>query len=66
LNKIKANLYKAFENCYELIEKKALIAALLDSRKKKMIFATNDQNELAKTSLNEVYELEKNINNFQQ
>jgi hypothetical protein len=61
LDKIKANLYKALESYYEVIEKEALIAALLDPRKKKMKFATNDQKELAKTSLNEVYELAKII-----
>ncbi|GBC12604.1 zinc finger BED domain-containing protein 1-like [Rhizophagus irregularis DAOM 181602=DAOM 197198] len=66
LDKIKANLYKALENYYEVIEKEALIAALLDPRKKKMKFATNDQKELAKTSLIEVYELAKININFQQ
>ncbi|EXX55558.1 hypothetical protein RirG_224410 [Rhizophagus irregularis DAOM 197198w] len=66
LDKIKANLYKALENYYEVIEKEALIVALLNPRKKKMKFATNDQKELAKTSLIEVYELAKNNINFQQ
>ena len=44
LNKIKANLYKAHEKYYEIIEKEALIAVLLDPHKKKW----NDQKELAK------------------
>ena len=35
LDKIKANLYKVLEKYYEVIEKEALIAALLDPRKKK-------------------------------
>jgi len=44
LNKInKANLYKALEKYYEVIEKEALIAALLDPRKKKLKFVDNNQ-----------------------
>ena len=35
LDSVKANLYKALEKYYEVIEKEALIAALLDPRKKK-------------------------------
>src|SRR3954469_10107452 len=35
LNNTKANLYKALEKYYKVIEKEALIAALLDPRKKK-------------------------------
>ncbi|GBB91831.1 hypothetical protein RclHR1_19220001 [Rhizophagus clarus] len=48
------------ENYFEIIEKEALITALLDPHKKKAIFANNDQKELVKTSLHEVYELAKN------
>ena len=65
MNKIKADLYKALEHYYEVIEKEALIATLLDLHKKKLKFAINDQKELAKTSLYEVYELAKNNINFQ-
>ena len=64
LDRIKADLYNALEKYYEVIEKEALIAALLDPRKKKMKFAKNDQKELAKISLSEVYELAKNDNNI--
>ena len=39
---------------------------LLDPCKKKMKFASNDQKEFAKVSLNEVYELMKNNTNIQQ
>jgi hAT family C-terminal dimerisation region len=66
LDKIKANLYKALEIYYEVIEKEALIAVLLDPRQKKMKFADNDQKEIAKASLNEAYELAKNDANIQQ
>jgi hAT family protein len=66
LDNTKANLYKALEKYYEVIEKEALIAALLDPRKKKLKFASNDEKELAKVSLNEVYELMKNNTNIQQ
>ena len=66
LDNIKANLYKALEEYYEVIEKEALVAALLDPRKKKMRFANNDQKELAKSNLYEVYELAKNDINIQQ
>ena len=51
---------------YEIIEKEALIAALLDPRKKKMKFADENEKEFAKTSLYEVYELAKNDANIQQ
>ena len=65
LDSIKSNLYKALEKYYEVIEKEAFIATLLDPRKKKTTFANNDQKELAKTSLYEVYELAKNDTNIQ-
>ncbi|RIA83028.1 hypothetical protein C1645_834452 [Glomus cerebriforme] len=58
--------WDALEKYYEVIETEALIAALLDPRKKKMKFANNDQMELAKTSLHEVYNLTKNNINIQQ
>ncbi|POG69326.1 hypothetical protein GLOIN_2v1777143 [Rhizophagus irregularis DAOM 181602=DAOM 197198] len=45
LDGIKSNLYKALENYFEVIEKEALIAALLDPRKKKTAFANNEQKE---------------------
>ncbi|PKK60645.1 hypothetical protein RhiirC2_793030 [Rhizophagus irregularis] len=64
LDNIKSNLYKALENYFEVIEKEALIAALLDPRKKKTMFASNDQKELAKANLHEVYELAKNDTNI--
>ncbi|CAB4484925.1 unnamed protein product [Rhizophagus irregularis] len=64
LDNIKSNLYKALENYFEVIEKEALIAALLDPRKKKTMFANNDQKELAKANLREVYELAKNNTNI--
>ncbi|RGB23512.1 ribonuclease H-like domain-containing protein [Rhizophagus diaphanus] len=60
LDNIKSNLYKALENYFEVIEKEALIAALLDPCKKKTMFANNDQKELAKANLCEVYELTEN------
>ncbi|PKY46940.1 hypothetical protein RhiirA4_521324 [Rhizophagus irregularis] len=66
LDNIKANLYKALEKYYEVIEKEALISSLLDPRQKKLKFADNDQKEIARTSLNEVYELAKNDANIQQ
>ncbi|CAB5197670.1 unnamed protein product [Rhizophagus irregularis] len=66
LDNIKANLYKALEKYYEVIEKEALILSLLDPRQKKLKFADNDQKEIARTSLNEVYELAKNDANIQQ
>ena len=47
LDNIKANLYKALEKYYEIIEKEALIAALLDPRKKKMKFADENEKEFA-------------------
>ena len=50
---------------YEVIEKEASIAALLDPRKKKTIFPNNDQKELAKANLHDVYELTKNDANIQ-
>ena len=65
MDSIKSNLYKALEKYYEVIEKEAFIATLLDPRKKKTTFANNDQKELAKTSLYEVYELAKNDTNIQ-
>ncbi|EXX64306.1 hypothetical protein RirG_144010 [Rhizophagus irregularis DAOM 197198w] len=40
LDDIKSNLYKALENYFEVIEKEALIAALLDPRKKKQHLQT--------------------------
>ncbi|POG62807.1 hypothetical protein GLOIN_2v1784824 [Rhizophagus irregularis DAOM 181602=DAOM 197198] len=64
LDNIKSNLYKALENYFEVIEKEALIAALLDPHKKKTMFASNDQKELAKANLHEVYELAKNDTNI--
>ena len=66
MDNIKANLYKALEKYYEIIEKEALIAALLDPCKKKMKFADENEKEFAKTSLYEVYELAKNNANIQQ
>ncbi|EXX53180.1 hypothetical protein RirG_246390 [Rhizophagus irregularis DAOM 197198w] len=66
LDNIKANLYKALEKYYEVIEKEALILSLLDPRQKKLKFADNDQKEIARTSLNKVYELAKNDANIQQ
>ncbi|PKY55124.1 hypothetical protein RhiirA4_503414 [Rhizophagus irregularis] len=60
------NTSDLLENYCEVIENEALIIALLDPYKKKMKFATNNQKELTKTSLIEVYELAKNIINFQQ
>jgi hypothetical protein len=62
LDGIKSNLYKALENYFEVIEKEALIAALLDPRKKKTAFANNEQKVLAKANLHEIYELAKNTN----
>ncbi|RIA87308.1 hypothetical protein C1645_827979 [Glomus cerebriforme] len=41
LNNVKANLYKALKKYYKVIEKKALITALLDSYRKKITFANN-------------------------
>ncbi|CAB5385405.1 unnamed protein product [Rhizophagus irregularis] len=64
LDNIKSNLYKALENYFEVIEKEALIAALLDPRKKKTMFANNDRKELAKANFREVYELAKNDTNI--
>ena len=66
LDRIKADLYNALEKYYEVIEKEALIAALLDPRKKKMKFAKNDQKELAKNGLKDIYETAKNDSNIQQ
>ncbi|GES83504.1 zinc finger BED domain-containing protein 4-like [Rhizophagus clarus] len=66
LNNIKVNLYKALEKYYEIIEKEALVATLLDPRKKKMKFADENEKEFAKNSLYEVYELAKNDTNIQQ
>ncbi|GET01513.1 zinc finger BED domain-containing protein 1-like [Rhizophagus clarus] len=66
LNNIKVNLYKALEKYYEIIEKEALVATLLDPRKKKMKFADENKKEFAKNSLYEVYELAKNDTNVQQ
>src|SRR5439155_741164 len=66
LDHIKADLYNALEKYYEVIEKEALIAALLDPRKKKMKFAKNDQKELAKNGLKDIYETAKNDSNIQQ
>ncbi|CAB5383747.1 unnamed protein product [Rhizophagus irregularis] len=63
--KIKINT-PALEKYYEVIEKEALISSLLDPRQKKLKFADNDQKEIARTSLNEVYELAKNDANIQQ
>ncbi|GBC16434.1 zinc finger BED domain-containing protein 4-like [Rhizophagus irregularis DAOM 181602=DAOM 197198] len=62
LDGIKSNLYKALENYFEVIEKEALIAALLDPRKKKTAFANNEQKVLAKANLHKIYELAKNTN----
>ncbi|RGB23335.1 hypothetical protein C1646_677191 [Rhizophagus diaphanus] len=64
LDNIKANLYKALEKYYKVIEKEALISSLLDPRQKKLKFADNDQKEIARISLNEVYELAKNDANI--
>ncbi|GES81124.1 zinc finger BED domain-containing protein 4-like [Rhizophagus clarus] len=66
LNNIKVNLYKALEKYYEIIEKEALVATLLDPCKKKMKFADENEKEFAKNSLYEVYELTKNDTNIQQ
>ncbi|GES72511.1 zinc finger BED domain-containing protein 1-like [Rhizophagus clarus] len=66
LNNIKVNLYKALEKYYEIIEKEALFAILLDPRKKKIKFADENEKEFAKNSLYEVYELAKNDTNIQQ
>ncbi|GBC42544.2 zinc finger BED domain-containing protein 4-like [Rhizophagus irregularis DAOM 181602=DAOM 197198] len=64
LNACKDNNAKedALENYFEVIEKEALIAALLDPRKKKTAFANNEQKVLAKANLHEIYELAKNTN----
>ncbi|GBC42762.2 zinc finger BED domain-containing protein 1-like [Rhizophagus irregularis DAOM 181602=DAOM 197198] len=46
LDDIKSNLYKALENYFEVIEKEALIAALLDPRKKKQHLQTMNKRSL--------------------